>query len=101
LIAIDASVATNFLDVFDTLVPGRETDAAAPDLPSLRHVLLVDNQARPTAKSIHSLTADEEDLDEVSSTGPSIRSPADRSLRARMASCRSVDPGHSWLLPGS
>jgi len=72
LIAIDASVATNFLDVFDALVPEWETGASSEDLPDLRHILLVDNHARPSASSIHSLTADEGDLDEVSSRTSAI-----------------------------
>jgi fatty-acyl-CoA synthase len=72
VIAIDASVATNFLDVFDSLVPGWETGATSAELPDLRHILLVDNGARPSAKSIHSLTADEADLDEVSSRTAAI-----------------------------
>jgi fatty-acyl-CoA synthase len=72
VIAIDASVATNFLEVFDSLVPGWEAAVTSPELPELRHILLVDNAARPTAPSIHSLTADEEDLDEVSSRTAAI-----------------------------
>ncbi|HEY1531262.1 MAG TPA: long-chain fatty acid--CoA ligase, partial [Galbitalea sp.] len=72
VIAIDTSVATSFLDVFDDLVPGWETGATSADLPDLKHVLLVDNAKRPEARSIHSLTADEEDLDEVAARTAAI-----------------------------
>jgi fatty-acyl-CoA synthase len=65
VIAIDASVATNFLDVFDALVPGWETEPTSRELPDLRHIILVDNDKRPAAQSIHSLTSDEEDFEEV------------------------------------
>jgi fatty-acyl-CoA synthase len=72
VIAIDASVATSFLDVFDDLVPGWESGATSADFPDLKHVLLVDNAKRPKARSIHSLTADEEDLDEVAARTATI-----------------------------
>ncbi len=65
VISIDRSVATDFLEVFDALVPGWETAPASPDLPELRHILLVDNGARPGARDIDSLTSDEEDVEEV------------------------------------
>jgi fatty-acyl-CoA synthase len=72
VIAIDASVATNFVDVFDDLIPGWETGVSSADLPDLRHILLVDNAARPSARSIHSLTADEDDLGEVAARTAAI-----------------------------
>lgn len=65
VISIDQSAATNFLDVFDALVPGWENAVAHPDLPFLRNVVLVDNSARPTALGIESLTSDEQDQGEV------------------------------------
>ncbi|MEJ1229546.1 MAG: AMP-binding protein [Galbitalea sp.] len=65
VITIDSSVATDFLDVFDTLVPGWESGATSEDLPELRRVILVDNSARPTALDLGSLTSDEEDFAEV------------------------------------
>jgi fatty-acyl-CoA synthase len=65
LISIDQSVATNFLDVFDAMVPGWESRVVSTQLPELRHILLVDNGARPDAASIASLTSDEEDVAEV------------------------------------
>jgi fatty-acyl-CoA synthase len=67
LIAIDQSVATSFLEVLDSLVPGWESAPGSMELPELRHVLLVDNAARPAAQSIASLTSDEADLEEVDS----------------------------------
>ena len=72
VITIDQSVATSFLEVFDALVPGWETGAVTDDLPELKHVLLVDNAARPSARSIGSLTSDEEDAEEVRSRTAAI-----------------------------
>ncbi len=72
VIAITASVATDFLAVFDSIVPGWEAGATSGDLPDLRHILLVDSEGRAGARSIHSLTADEEDLDEVASRTAAI-----------------------------
>jgi fatty-acyl-CoA synthase len=72
LIAVDESAVTNFLEVFDSLVPGWESAAASPELPELRHILLVDNAARPAARSITSLTSDEADLEEVGSRTSAI-----------------------------
>src|SRR6202012_986962 len=50
---------------FDAMVPGWESGIESSDLPELRHILLVDNAARPKVASIASLTSDEEDLAEV------------------------------------
>jgi len=72
VIAITASVATDFLAVFDSIVPGWDAGATSADLPDLRHILLVDNESRPGARSIHSLTADDEDLDQVASRTAAI-----------------------------
>lgn len=72
VIAIEASVATNFLDVFDAMVPGWESGVTNADLPALKHIVLVDNSARPAAPSIHSLTADEAALDEVATRTAAI-----------------------------
>ena len=43
VITIDASVATNFVAVFDELVPGWRDGERSEDLPELRHVFLVDD----------------------------------------------------------
>jgi fatty-acyl-CoA synthase len=42
LISIDASVATNFIDVFDEIVPGWRNGVSSDTLPELRHIVLVD-----------------------------------------------------------
>ena len=65
VISIDESLATNFLDVFDSLTPGWEDHPRSLDLPHLRHVLLVDNSQRPAARTVASLTSDEQDEDAV------------------------------------
>jgi fatty-acyl-CoA synthase len=65
VIAIDASVATNFLDVFDQLVPGWEAGVESSQLPLLRAIVLVDNSARPAALSVAAFDVDEDALAEV------------------------------------
>jgi fatty-acyl-CoA synthase len=45
LISIDASLATNFIEVFDQIVPGWRDGVKSDDLPELRHILLVDDLA--------------------------------------------------------
>lgn len=54
LISIDASVATNFLEVFDDLFPGWENAVQSDELPELRHVVLVDD-SREGALTVHEL----------------------------------------------
>jgi fatty-acyl-CoA synthase len=58
VIMIDASAATNFLEVFDRLVPGWATGATSADLGDLRSVLLVDNAQRPSATAVLSTRPD-------------------------------------------
>ena len=43
VISIDASVATDFVAVFDEIVPGWREGVTSSDLPELRHVILVDD----------------------------------------------------------
>jgi fatty-acyl-CoA synthase len=52
VVTIDASPATDFLDVFDILVPGWETGATTESIPELRSIVLVDNARRPNAASL-------------------------------------------------
>ena len=65
VITIDSSVATNFLDVFDQLVPGWEAGVVSTDLPMLRSIVLVDNAERPSAASIAAFELDDDALAEV------------------------------------
>jgi len=55
LIAIDASPATDFLEVFDRLAPGWEQGADVAVLPELRRIVLVDNARRPAALDLAAL----------------------------------------------
>lgn len=55
LICIDESVATNFLDVLDELVPGWDDGARSDRFPDLRRVVLVDGDARPGALDLRGL----------------------------------------------
>lgn len=65
VITIDASAATNFLDVFDRLVPGWESGVHSSELPMLRSVILVDNAERPGAASVAAFDPDDAALAEV------------------------------------
>jgi fatty-acyl-CoA synthase len=65
LLSIDASAATNFLDVFDEIVPGWVGGVHSDELPDLRHVVLVDSAAREGATAIAALSHDASALSEV------------------------------------
>jgi fatty-acyl-CoA synthase len=55
LVAMPASMATDFLDVCDRLVPGWERGAETADLPLLRRIVLTDAAARPGALDLAGL----------------------------------------------
>jgi len=55
VISVDASIATDFLAVFDALAPGWETGAAAPSLPRLGRIVLLENSRRPAALDLAGL----------------------------------------------
>jgi fatty-acyl-CoA synthase len=65
LLSIEASVATNFLEVFDEIVPGWEGELNSADLPTLRHVVLVEGSARPAALDLSKLTSTPDAVTEV------------------------------------
>jgi fatty-acyl-CoA synthase len=65
LVTVAASVSTDFLQVLDELVPGWERGARSPDLPALRHVVLVDHGAREGATDLDRLAASPVPADEV------------------------------------
>lgn len=57
LVTMDASMATDFIDVLDRLVPGWESGAGSADLPLLRRVVLTAPGVREGALDLGGLTA--------------------------------------------
>jgi fatty-acyl-CoA synthase len=54
-VSVAATVATDFLQVLDTLVPGWESGVSCAELPELRHVVMVEAGARPGALTLDEL----------------------------------------------
>lgn len=72
LVSVAATVATDFVQVLDSLVPGWEHGAMSDDLPDLRHVVMVEPDARPGSETLDGLVRRTAGADAVAARQQSV-----------------------------
>ena len=72
LVSVAATVATDFVQVLDSIVPGWEHGAMSDDLPDLRHVVMVEPDARPGSETLDGLVRRTAGADAVAARQQSV-----------------------------